>query len=70
MVMRAALVLLFVSVFSKNALADLPDFTEIVESSSPAVVKILVEYESANPQYQQQLEEIPEYLRRFFDFRG
>jgi len=70
MVMRVALVLLFVSVFSKNALADLPDFTEIVESSSPAVVKILVEYESANPQYQQQLEEIPEYLRRFFDFRG
>ena len=70
MVMRAALVLLFVSVCSKNALADLPDFTEIVESSSPAVVKILVEYESANPQYQQQLEEIPEYLRRFFDFRG
>jgi len=70
MLMRAALLLLFVSVCSKNALAELPDFTEIVESSSPAVVKILVEYESANPQYQQQLEEIPEYLRRFFDFRG
>ena len=53
-----------------KSFADLPDFTEIVESASPAVVKILVEYESENPRYQEQLEELPEYLRRFFDFRG
>ncbi|MEK9592320.1 MAG: Do family serine endopeptidase, partial [Luminiphilus sp.] len=48
----------------------MPDFTEIVEEASPAVVKVLVEYESENPRYQEQLEELPEYLRRFFDFRG
>jgi len=48
----------------------LPDFTEIVGAASPAVVKVLVEYESENPRYQEQLEELPEYLRRFFDFRG
>ena len=50
--------------------AALPDFTEIVEASSPAVVKILVEYEAENPRYQEELEELPESLRRFFDFRG
>ena len=52
-----------------QSFADLPDFTDIVEEASPAVVKILVEYESDNPRYQEQLEELPEYLRRFFDFR-
>lgn len=52
------------------ARAELPDFTEIVAASSPAVVKILVEYESENTQYQDQLEDLPEYLKRFFDFRG
>ena len=46
------------------------DFTGIVDAASPAVVKILVEYESENPRYQEQMEELPEYLRRFFDFRG
>ena len=50
--------------------AELPDFTEIVDSASPAVVKVLVEYESENTRYREQLEEIPEALRRFFDFRG
>ncbi len=50
--------------------AALPDFTEIVEASSPAVVKILVEYEAENPRYQEELEELPESLRRFFNFRG
>ncbi len=54
----------------KASSAALPDFTDIVESSAPAVVKILVEYESENPRYQEQMEELPEYLRRFFDFRG
>ena len=51
--------------------AALPDFTGIVKRSSPAVVKIVVEHSSKragrsgpNP------EEIPEYLRRFFEYRG
>jgi serine protease Do len=51
--------------------ATLPDFTGIVKRSSPAVVKIVVEHSSKragrsgpNP------EEIPEYLRRFFEYRG
>ena len=64
-------VLFLVTVFlSPKSYAELPDFTEIVEEASPAVVKVLVEYESENPRYQEQLEELPEYLRRFFDFRG
>jgi serine protease Do len=56
--------------FASLSSAALPDFTEIVEASSPAVVKILVEYEAENPRYQEELEELPESLRRFFDFRG
>ena len=56
--------------FASLSSAALPDFTEIVAASSPAVVKILVEYEAENPRYQEELEELPESLRRFFDFRG
>ena len=56
--------------FTSLSSAALPDFTEIVEASSPAVVKILVEYEAENPRLQEELEEMPESLRRFFDFRG
>ena len=56
--------------FASLSSAALPDFTEIVEASSPAVVKILVEYEAENPRLQEELEELPESLRRFFDFRG
>ena len=73
MMVRAAL---FISAFwglsgfASLSSAALPDFTEIVEVSSPAVVKILVEYEAENPRYQEELEELPESLRRFFDFRG
>ena len=73
MMVRAVL---FISVFwglcgfVSLSSAALPDFTEIVEASSPAVVKILVEYEAENPRYQEELEELPESLRRFFDFRG
>ena len=73
MMVRAAL---FISAFwglsgfASLSSAALPDFTEIVEASSPAVVKILVEYEAENPRYQEELEELPESLRRFFDFRG
>ncbi|MEK9623972.1 MAG: Do family serine endopeptidase [Halieaceae bacterium] len=70
MMIRAVLLCFAFVAAAPKSFADLPDFTEIVENASPAVVKILVEYESENPRYQEQLEELPEYLRRFFDFRG
>ncbi|MEP4484478.1 MAG: DegQ family serine endoprotease [Halioglobus sp.] len=51
--------------------ASLPDFREIVKNSSPAVVKIVVEYNAQRAQQSPyESEEIPEYLRRFFEFRG
>jgi len=51
--------------------AELPDFTAIVKSSSPAVVKIVVEHSGKKPgQAAPNSEEIPEYLRRFFEYRG
>jgi serine protease Do len=51
--------------------AELPDFREIVSKNSPAVVKIIVEgSRSAGATGQPMPEEIPEYLRRFFEFRG
>jgi serine protease Do len=53
--------------------ANLPDFQTIVEKNTPAVVKILVEYsvdsnsgDGAAPNAQ----EMPEALRRFFEYRG
>lgn len=51
--------------------AQLPEFTGIVKSSSPAVVKIIVEHKSARGG-QQQIDprDIPEPLRRFFQYRG
>ena len=53
------------------AAAKLPDFREIVRESSPAVVKIIVEQSAASSgRGQPGPEEIPEYLRRFFEFRG
>jgi len=51
--------------------ASLPDFKPIVQKSTPAVVKILVEYSADAPDHGQfQSPEIPDYLRRFFEFRG
>jgi serine protease Do len=53
--------------------AELPDFREIVRDSSPAVVKILVASSGAHARgglEHPEMEEIPEYLRRFFEFRG
>ncbi len=51
--------------------AELPDFREIVQKSSPAVVKIVVESSGSGGVHGQPgPEEIPEYLRRFFEFRG
>ena len=70
MIFRALVCVLALSFTTQKSLADLPDFTEIVDSAAPAVVKILVEYEAVNSQYQEQMEELPESLRRFFDFRG
>ena len=60
--------LMILIVISRGAAAAaLPDFRSIVKSSSPAVVKIIVEQtrspENSSPD---DLEEIPEYLRRFF----
>ncbi|MFK7975577.1 MAG: DegQ family serine endoprotease [Halioglobus sp.] len=53
-----------------HALA-LPDFRDIVKKHSPAVVKIVVEQSaSARGTGEAMPEEIPEYLRRFFEHRG
>ena len=51
-------------------LAELPDFTGIVEKSSPAVVKILVDYKAEATPDHSELDQLPEYLRRFFEGRG
>lgn len=69
MMVRAFLYLICFVFMERVWASSLPDFTEIVETSAPAVVKILVEYESDNLRYQEQMEELPEYLRRFFEFR-
>jgi len=59
------------SFVSRVDAAQLPEFREIVKQSSPAVVKIIVEASGPRPgQGQPGPEEIPEYLRRFFEFRG
>ena len=70
MIFRALVCVLALSLTSQKSAAELPDFTAIVDAAAPAVVKILVEYEAENSRYQEQLEELPESLRRFFDFRG
>ncbi|MBT4521721.1 MAG: DegQ family serine endoprotease [Halieaceae bacterium] len=51
---------------------ELPDFREIVQSNSPAVVKIIVENPGGKARGRQQLpdsQQIPDYLRRFFEQR-
>ena len=53
-----------------GAARELPDFREIVAETSPAVVKILVEQRAGTGQSGFDSDEIPEYLRRFFEFRG
>ncbi|MDM3869827.1 Do family serine endopeptidase [Porticoccus sp. W117] len=52
---------------SVSASAELPDFTQLIEESSPAVVKIEVEGKAASSSQQEQMEEM---LRRFFGQRG
>lgn len=49
------------------AIGELPDFREIVREQSPAVVKIIVEQQPGKGPGPGQ---IPEELRRFFEFRG
>ncbi len=57
--------------FSGSALASLPEFKPIVQQNTPAVVKILTEYPSGGGSpHGAEMPEIPEYLRRFFEFRG
>ena len=51
---------------SAGAQADLPDFTELIEKNSPAVVKIEVEGKQPTARDQEQME----LLRRFFGQRG
>jgi serine protease Do len=66
-------VCLLLAVFANAAAtaAELPDFKQIVREHSPAVVKIIVEQDMAKAtQGQPGPEEIPEELRRFFEFRG
>ena len=63
MIIRALVCSFALSFFAHNSAADLPDFAKIVDAASPAVVKILVEYESVRPSPEQQLEELPEPLR-------
>ncbi|MEH6591569.1 MAG: Do family serine endopeptidase [Halioglobus sp.] len=51
--------------------AQLPDFTNIVKTHSPAVVKIVVQSDGGpTANIPPGMEEIPEYLRRFFEQRG
>ncbi len=60
--------LVAVALLATSAMAaELPDFREIVEQQSPAVVKIIVEHSGERPE-QFGGQEIPEYLRRFFQF--
>lgn len=56
---------------SFGATAQLPNFTQIVKDSSPAVVKIIVEHTARRGgQGSSGQQEIPESLRRFFEYRG
>ncbi len=57
--------------FRLASAGELPDFQQIVRDNSPAVVKIIVEQNQAGSGSQQPgADEIPEELRRFFEFRG
>ncbi len=69
----ATAALLLLSMASALGAAELPDFREIVRQNSPAVVKIIVESKGGSAHDgggQPGMDEIPEYLRRFFEYRG
>jgi serine protease Do len=66
-------IVLFLGLFVAGLVvaAELPDFQEIVKKNSPAVVKIIVEQSAQRASAGQPgPDEMPEYLRRFFEFRG
>ncbi|MEC8157694.1 MAG: Do family serine endopeptidase [Pseudomonadota bacterium] len=75
MMVRNALAVLLMYV-SQLAMASVPDFATIVEERSPAVVKIIAEVKSPSrsPREQmeglEELEQLPEALRRFFQYRN
>jgi serine protease Do len=75
MTLRLILSLVFVGV-SQLAVASLPDFAGIVETRSPAVVKIIAEVKApARSTIDQMeglddLEQLPDALRRFFQYRN
>jgi len=64
--------LLTASLLAANLHAQgLPDFRDIVTDNAAAVVKILVEQEAGAPAHPEfDSDQIPEYLRRFFEERG
>ena len=63
-------------VASEVAVASLPDFTEIVEDSSPAVVKVMAEVRTPPPdasnrmEQLEELDQLPDALKRFFQNRN
>lgn len=63
---------LFVALLAPGLAAQsLPDFRGIVDAGSPAVVKIIVEHPAGRSAAgQPDMEQIPEHLRRFFEYRG
>ncbi|PLW83412.1 serine peptidase [Kineobactrum sediminis] len=70
---RLSIMLLLCLSLAVPALAAqaLPDFRDIVKSGSPAVVKIFAEHRVGSGSRQMpDLQDIPEHLRRFFEFRG
>ena len=75
MLLRAILCSLCLSL-SPLTMASLPDFTGIVEDSSPAVVKVVAEARApasnSSDQMEQfeELDQLPEALKRFFQNRN
>ena len=64
--MRHLTILFFTAMLSASTLAQgYPDFTDLIESASPAVVKIntVMSAPTAGPQAQ-----VPDFLREFFDY--
>lgn len=63
-------------IVSHAATASLPDFTGIVEESSPAVVKVMAEARAPTPNDEnrmeqfEDLEQLPDALKRFFQYRN
>ncbi len=71
LLMKTVALLMSLGCAAAASALQLPDFKEIVRETSPAVVKIIVEESpSAAMRGGPGPEEIPEYLRRFFEFRG